>query len=98
MIEYLSSGRKYLLSYQQLREDHYRFVRMTDEEFMRSIPDALHFACVVCWLKEVGNECLSDTGIVHQLVHLMTIPPDALAQLENLHEIRDQFKLVLNLA
>lgn len=86
-------GKKFHLSYQELRGHYYRFVSMKDEEFRRNLPDAAHFACVVCWLKEVGPDAsIGDTGIVHQLIHLMTIGDDPIVQIK---DVRKQFKKLL---
>lgn len=95
-MEYIVDGRKFVLSYTDLREDYYRFTSMTDEEFMKNIPVALHFACVVCFLKEVPTYvALSDKGIIHELVHLLHIPD---GNTTTLREIRDLFRDALKLA
>ena len=97
MIEYLSGDHKYSISYSDLREHYYRFVSMSNKEFMKALPSAIHFACVVCWFKEVGLEAsLSDRGIVHQLAHLLEFG-DTL-ETEPLKEIRKRFKSTLYLA
>jgi len=66
----------YSFSYPEMKEHYYKFKTMSDEEFMNNLPDIIHFACFVCWLKgtyEAWHAC-SDTGIIHELVHLLTIP------------------------
>lgn len=95
MITYLPNdplpGGKYGFAYQSLRDDYLRYVMMTDEEFLSSVLDILHFACFVCYIKEMPTQwVLSDTGIVHELVHLMdpATRPDAEAELDR---IRDTF-------
>lgn len=92
-IQYSLDGRKYTVSYQQLREEHHRFTNMDDDVFRLNIPDALHLACIICWLKERSHTCLGDTGIIHQLVHLLTNP-----ETEDFHAIRKQFENELTLA
>lgn len=63
---------KYVFSYQQLREDYRRFALMSDEEFLASIVDVLHFAVYVCYVKELQTQWVcSDTGVIHELVHLL---------------------------
>lgn len=95
-LEYLSeSGRKYVLSYSALRVDYERFCRMTEAEFLAALPEILHFACIVSYLKELGIGVLSDEGIIHQLVHLLTIPNEPLISIV---EIRAQFAEQLRLA
>lgn len=45
---------------------------MSDEDFMANLLDILHFACIVCWMKEKQAQwLLSDTGLIHELVHLL---------------------------
>lgn len=85
------------MSYTQLRDDYVRFNRMTDDQFLVNIIDALHFACFVCWVKEQGNEPMSDRGIVHELIHLVDekTKPDTLYRLD---KIREQFNTVCLLA
>lgn len=95
-MEYLDDGKKYRLSYQELREEYIRHLEMTDEEFMQNLPSALHLACIICFLKETPTYLtLNDTGIVHQLVHLLHFGD---TPLDPLNEIRALFKLQLNLA
>lgn len=62
----------YGLSYSELRDHYERFVRMSDKAFMAALPEAIHFACITCWLKEVGPEAsIGEAGIVHELAHLL---------------------------
>lgn len=96
MIEYVTdSGARYLLSYSELREKYFEFVKMTDAEFLANLPAAAHFACVVGWLKELGPAAtIGDEGIVHELVHLMHIPETCGG---NLKRIRRSFRDLLML-
>lgn len=94
-IEYLSDGKKFLLSYQETKEHHYRISQLTDEQFLANLPEAIHLACFICFLKEIPTHaCLSDTGIIHELVHL-SISPDT--SVNNLHDIREMFNKLLEL-
>lgn len=75
MVEYTfpeikQSGGTYAFSYSELKEDYWKFRQMNDAEFIDNVLDILHFACFVCFFKEVGNSALSDIGIVHELIHL----------------------------
>jgi hypothetical protein len=92
MIEYLSGEKKYFFSWNELREQHHKMMLMHDDEFLKHIPDALHLACIILYIKEASCEVLSDTGLIHQLVHLITNP-----ETESLHEIRDLFASQLEL-
>ena len=96
MIQYKVDEHHYTVSYSELREHYHRFVRMKDSEFMANLPAAAHFACIVCWLKEVGAEAsIGDRGIVHMLIHQIehgdTFPT------EPLKETRRVFKKLLAL-
>ena len=71
-IEYLSDGSKFSLSYSDLKEHYLNICEMSDSEFLENLPDALHLACFICFLKEIPTYvCLTDKGIVHELVHLL---------------------------
>ena len=94
-IEYLSEGTKFSLSYQALREHYLNFCDMSDSDFLNNLPDALHLACVICFLKETPTYvCLTDKGIIHELVHLLKEDGTT----TSLQEIRDLFKLTLCLS
>lgn len=103
MITYLPNdplpGGKYGFSYQQLRDDYLRYTMMTDEEFYEDLLNILHFACFVCYVKEKQTQwVLADTGIVHELVHLLMEKqnrkdkkPDPTVTDTSLEKIRDLF-------
>ena len=94
-LEYLSDGRKYLLSYQDLKEHYTIFCNLTDQEFVDNLPDIIHLACIICYVKEIPTYvCLSDTGIIHELVHLLKENGTT----TSLKEIRELFKITLNLS
>ena len=96
MIEYIVADTKYALSYQDLKVHYAKFCAMNDAEFLQSLPSAAHLACIICYLKEIPCEtCLSDKGIVHELIHLMAIPNDTSSTIS---EIRTLFKSSLELA
>lgn len=70
-IEYKSEEKTFVLSYQELKQKHLEFCEMSDQEFLDSLEDVVHLACIICFLKEIPTYvCLSDTGIIHELVHL----------------------------
>lgn len=91
------SSQNYSFSYREIR-DHYRdIVSLTDDEFMERLPEAIHLACYICFIKETPNEhCLSDTGVVHMLAHLMHDKAETLLH-HSLYEIREKFRTVLML-
>lgn len=69
---------------------------MLDNEFLDNLPQALHIACVICYLKEINTEnCLSDEGIIHQLIHLLDIPDDPIIDIKKIRQLfKEQLKLV----
>ncbi len=96
MIEYNLSDRKYLLSYQHLREQYLTFVALSDKEFKKRLPEALHLACVICFLKEIPTYvCLADIGIIHELAHEIHIKDENTTPFK---DIRKLFKSQLLLS
>lgn len=96
MIKYVIDDRHYNLSYGELKEQYVKFCNMDVEDFMRNLVEATHLACIICFLKEVGPlASISDRGIIHRLVHLMTDPKESL---NDIAEIRQQFQEILKLA
>jgi hypothetical protein len=94
-MEYLVNGKRFTLSYIELREKYFMFIKMSDKEFLNNLPSAAHFACIVGWLKELPNDAvIGDQGIVHEIIHLIHIPN---SNTRNLKEIRKQFKQLLKL-
>ena len=93
-MEYLIEGKKYHFSYRELQEKYYELSFLTLEEFLDRLPEVLHFAVFVCWFKERGNECLSDVGVIHELVHLLHIKDEPLV---NAEKIKKQFEEELKL-
>jgi len=95
-MEYIVEGGKFSLSYSELKEKHSEFCQMSDDEFLKDIGAATHLACIICYLKEIPTYvCLSDCGIVHELVHLIHIPK---GNTTSLHDIRKMFENCLRLA
>lgn len=71
-MEYLVEGEKFTMDYRELRAKYQGFTEMDDKTFMQNLIDATHFACYVCYLKNISSQiCLSDKGIIHELIHLM---------------------------
>jgi len=93
---YLVNGIQYSLSYKELKNHYIDFISMDDQEFVSKLPIASHLACMICFLKEIPTEnCLSDEGIIHELIHLMSIPKE---ELLDITEIRELFKNQLELS
>ena len=104
MMEYVfdeaeGGRRKYGFSYQELREEYHRYKAMTDKEFFskKNLPAALHFACFVAFVKELGiNATVGDEGIIHQLVHHLHIGDVDIIK-DRRRETRRQFDDLLEL-
>lgn len=95
MMQYLIEGDKYILHYQELKEQYILHIAMSDEEFMKNLPSALHLACVICFLKEIPTYiCLSDKGVIHELTHLLQHGTDELIILKDIRKVfKQQLKL-----
>jgi hypothetical protein len=94
-LEYKVGDKTYCLSYEELRQSYLGLCQVNDAEFMRRLPEAIHLACVICFLKEIPSYvCLRDDGIVHQLAHLLHIPENTVPELK---EIRELFEMQLKL-
>ena len=95
-LTYKVDDQHFILSYSELRNSYREFCEMSDDEFLNNIPYALHLACVICFLKEVPTYvCLSDTGIIHELTHLLKGPDLPVASLK---AIRESFEVTLKLS
>lgn len=70
-----------------------KFINCSDKEFVDSLPDVLHFACYVSWVKEVDVDLLlSDSGLIHELVHLLK---PGTKKFTDLSTIRKKFEEIL---
>lgn len=97
-MEYLVEGTKYVLNYPELKEDFDRYHAMTDAQFLKSLVPALHFICVVSYLKGTPGYILtSDEGLIHQMVHLLDKNTRETA-MRSLRGIREQFDIWCRLA
>lgn len=100
-MDYLVEGKRYILSYSDLKTDYLDYVSMPDDQFFNDIPKVLHFVCVVSYLKEIpSNILVSDEGIIHQLVHLLDgTSNDTNFNVERVkRRIRRDFKVLFKLA
>lgn len=92
-MEYLVEGTHYVLNYPELKEDYLRYKGMTDVQFAENAAAALHFVCIVSYLKATpGYVLTSDEGLIHQMVHLLDGNTRETA-LTELSKIREQFDI-----
>lgn len=94
-MDYLVDERKFYMSYRGLAEAHHQLCMLSDDDFMKALPEAIHLACVICYFKEIPTSvCLSDLGIVHQLAHLLHIKDEPLIDLAEIRQLFcEQLKL-----
>lgn len=94
-MKYLLTGKTYSINYRELKEQYIIHKEMSNEEFLANLPSALHTACIISWFKELPNDStIGDTGIVHELVHLLHLgdKPE-----HRLKDIRELFNTILKL-
>jgi hypothetical protein len=71
---------------------------MTDRQFLKNVVPALHFVCIVSYLKATpGYVLTNDEGLIHQMVHLLDKNTRE-AVTPRLKEIREQFDIWCALA
>lgn len=94
-MEYLVEGTKYSISYRELKESYINFCDKTDDEFINDLKSAIHLSCIICYFKEIPTYvCLSDKGIIHELVHLLDLRYDK----HQLNHVRNLFREQLKLS
>ena len=87
----------YGFSYRETRRLYREFVAMTDEEFFGAqLPDAMHLACFIAYIKEIpAEDVVGDQGLLHEMIHTMTTTDMTDADRAN---IRKMFYQLLELA
>ena len=97
-MEYLVGTSKYSFSYQDLKNDYIKYKSMNDADFTAHLIKILHFSCFVCYIKEIPTHAiLCDTGLIHELIHLLDSNTKAHAKM-NLDDIRNKFNTICELA
>ena len=92
---YLVGDKRFSFSYKELKERYLKYVDYTDEKFLSNIKEILHFVVFVSYLKEIDSRALlADDGLIHELVHLL----NDVGTVENLEDIRDNFKNLMELS
>ena len=70
--DYNGQSRNFGLSYSQLKIGYEDLCNLSNEDFIRDVQHALHFAAIISYLKEIPTSvCLSDVGLIHELIHLV---------------------------
>lgn len=89
------STKQYYLHYKELKNQYETFCAYDDEQFLKWLPDIIHFACFVSYFKQLSPaHTLSDEGIVHQLAHLLCCSEPIIC----LEGIRKDFETLLKLS
>jgi len=88
-MKYQLDGKDFEFDYQQVKERYDEIVSLSDKEFMDRLPEIIHSACFIAWIKGLGQDAISDVGIVHELAHLLHLPDQY-----NLKKIRKKFKIL----
>lgn len=96
-------GVRYSMNLAGLAEDYKRYVEMTDKEFEANLEAAAHFAVFVSFYKNLKPiDCISDIGIIHQLIHLIQFRSNSSFCMEYLYkeifpQARKNFKRLLKI-
>ena len=91
--EYKIGNRKYIYNEDILETSYLKYKNYSDEEFIKDIINILHYAVYVCWVKEISSDdCLSDDGIIHEIVHLAQ---ENTRKYSNIKKIRRKFNKTL---
>lgn len=76
-MDYVVDDKLYSFSYKDLKKKYKEIVSLSNSDFLDRLPEVLHFACFVSYLKELPNiQTISDVGVMHELIHLMDIPEE----------------------
>lgn len=96
MKEYKRENKTYVYDADLLEFQYNTFKKMSNEEFVENIIDALHYACYVSWLNKLNaDQTLADNGIIHELVHLTK---KSTRQYQNVSETRKKFNKMLKVS
>ena len=95
-MEYLINGNKYNLSYSDLRNRYNEICSLSLQSFLGRLPEILHLTCMISFLKEVPSyNTLNDTGLLHELIHLLHIPDEPLVSAEKIKkQFEEEMKLI----
>jgi hypothetical protein len=64
-MEYIIDGKRFKLSYSELKEEYYKYASMCNEDFIANASKVLHLVCIIAYLKEIPNYLLlADTGLI----------------------------------
>jgi hypothetical protein len=94
-MEYIIDGKRFKLSYSELKEEYYKYASMCNEDFIANASKVLHLVCIIAYLKEIPNYLLlADTGLIHELSHIIDSTESVLSN----EEIQTEFINLMKLA
>lgn len=84
---YVIEGQRFSYWPDELEAAHRHLCALPDAEFLQALPEALHLACMLCFVLDTPiHECLSDRGVIHQLAHLIHIGGEPAVELRLVRE------------
>lgn len=93
--EYKIGKTSYQFDYDMIVFQYNSFKQMSNDEFVKNIIDAIHFACYVSYIKRLDTEkTLSDQGIIHELIHLTK---EATRKYQDVSKTRKKFNRLLKI-
>lgn len=80
---YALGDRRFVRADAEMVSAHARLCALSDDEFLKALPEAIHWACAATFFlgPEKCQRALSDVGLIHELVHLLTIPGEPMISL-----------------
>lgn len=103
MIEYKPNPIDYpnstfVFNYKECKDKYLEYIYLNDNEFKKVIKDVLHLSVMICWIKGLSSSILlNDLGLIHLLVHQISIPDESLTKGEFIL-MREQFKELCKLS
>jgi hypothetical protein len=86
---------QYDFSYKKTKHLYEYYNGLSDEDFIKQLPDIIHFTCFVSWVKELEPvQILADNGLIHELTHLLS----GVDPVTDIKSIREDFETLLKLA
>jgi hypothetical protein len=93
-MQYLVNGKKFEMSYKELREEYLKVCEYSPEEFLDKVSEILHLVCIIFYLKEVPTSvALADDGLIHELAHWIDNIEWVTSEAEVMSMFREQCKL-----
>jgi hypothetical protein len=90
--KYSVDDKTYVYDYMYVDEMRRTIINYSDQEFLDNIPKILHFTCFMSFILDIDSvDTLSDVGVIHELVHLLSEGTKGYVSLDS---VRDKFELL----